>query len=757
MHVRRVAPYGFPLRVRVQRPWSQIREITEKRRAAAQVLLQALLAKLPEGVRSADAIVECKAGELLKALSDDLEVASQLRDPAAALEQALLYLHETEVLILDKGRTVFRSAMTLKVLEREGGSRFLKEDYAQLERHYGERNFQIHVIHEYAKRGLRKVSDALALVAAYFSWNRDRFIKEHFAGRKELLDLATTAESYQKIVDALRHPVQQQLVQAREGVNRLVLAGPGSGKTKVIVHRAAYLLRVLRVPSESIIVLTFNRSAAVEVRQRLRALVGSDSAGVTVLTYHAIALRLIGMSPEKLGQADQELDFDGILRRAVDLLEGKVEAGIDPDDLRDRLLAGYRFILVDEYQDIDALQYDLVSALAGRTLKEGDTKLTIMAVGDDDQNIYSFRKTSVEFIQRFEADYAAHKSYLVENFRSTQHIISAANFVIQRAPARMKIDSPIRINHTRSGVAAGGRWEQLDPVGRGRVQLVCSPGDRNVQAQLVMEELLRLRKLDPNADWSDFAILARTHATLEPIRAYCELNGISYRTGDRGGRLSAIQTREGHRTLGALRARATRLVRSGALRRWLAGLAADEPENPWLADLRDCAADLESAVDGAPIPRAEAIDWLYESAGETAREAPGCLNLLTAHGAKGREFGHVVVLDGADWRSDEPDERRLLYVAMTRAKETLTLFQATKRGNPLLAGLDDLEALRRVEPKVVPLPRPELERLHRELTLRDVDLGYAGTDKPPALPYIKRSLNSNTAICCVSRAGSFRI
>ena len=108
------------LRVRVQRPWSQIREITAKRRSVAQVLLQALLAKLPDGVRSADAIVECKAGELLQALDDDLDVKAQLRDPAVALEQALLYLHDTEVLILDKGRTVFRSAMTLRLLEREG-------------------------------------------------------------------------------------------------------------------------------------------------------------------------------------------------------------------------------------------------------------------------------------------------------------------------------------------------------------------------------------------------------------------------------------------------------------------------------------------------------------------------------------------------------------------------------------------------------------------------------------------------------------
>ena len=723
------------LRVRVQRPWSQIREIIAKRRSVAQVLLQALLAELPAGTRSADAIVECKAGELLRALANDLEVSTQLTDPAKALEHALLYLHDTEVLILDKGRTVFRSAMTLRLLERDGASRFLKEDFAPLERHYGERNFQIHVMHEYAKRGLQKVADALALVAAYFSWNRDRFIKEHFAGRKELLELATTAESYQKIVESLRHPIQQQLVQAREGVNRLVLAGPGAGKTKVIVHRVGYLLRVMRVPPESIIVLAFNRSAAVEVRQRIRALVGNDGAGVTVLTYHAMGLRLTGMSLGTLAQSDQAPDFDGVLRRAVDLLGGRVEAGTDPDELRERLLKGYRFILVDEYQDIDALQYDLVSALAGRTLKEGDTKLSIMAVGDDDQNIYSFRNTSIEFIRRFEADYAAAKSYLVENFRSTQHIISASNAVIQPLAGRMKVDAPIRINDTRSAAPAGGRWAQLDPVGQGCVQLIRTPQDPNVQTQLAMAELLRLRQLDPAADWSDFAILARTHASLEPVRAYCELNGIKYRTGERGGEggaLSATQTREAHRVLSALRRRAAHLVRSRALTRWLARLAAAEPENPWIADLRDCASDLESAVGGAAVPRADAIDWLYESAGSHARQAPGHLNLLTAHGAKGREFAHVLVLDAGDWPADQPDERRLLYVAMTRAKATLTLFQAARRGNPMLAGLDELEAVRRVEPKVVPLPLPELNRLHRALTLADVDLGFAGRRDPSA-------------------------
>src|ERR1700675_1830841 len=115
-----------------------------------------------------------------------------------------------------------------------------------------------------------------------------------------------------------------------------------------------------------------------------------------------------------------------------------------------------------------------------------------MAVGDDDQNIYSVRNTSVEFIRRFEADYAAQKSYLVENFRSTQHIISAANFIIQRAPERMKVDYPIQINHTRSASPSGGRWEALDPVARGRVQLIRFPlperEGREVDPPLLPEE-----------------------------------------------------------------------------------------------------------------------------------------------------------------------------------------------------------------------------------------------------------------------------
>src|SRR5690606_26284146 len=98
-----------------------------------------------------------------------------------------------------------------------------------------------------------------------------RFVKEFFKGRTELLELATTDDSYRRIVDALRNPVQQELVKKPDRGNHLVLAGPGSGKTRVLVHRIAYLLRVRRIVGTRIIALAFNRSAAAELRRRLFA------------------------------------------------------------------------------------------------------------------------------------------------------------------------------------------------------------------------------------------------------------------------------------------------------------------------------------------------------------------------------------------------------------------------------------------------------------------------------------------------------
>ena len=121
----------------------------------------------------------------------------------------------------------------------------------------------------------------------------------------------------------------------------------------------------------------------------------------------------------------------------------------EADERRERLLAGFRWILVDEYQDIGPDQYELISALAGRTLEDEAGKLTLFAVGDDDQNIYAFNGTSVEFIRRFERDYGPKPTYLTANYRSTRHIVAAANAVIEPARERMKAGHAIRVDRAR--------------------------------------------------------------------------------------------------------------------------------------------------------------------------------------------------------------------------------------------------------------------------------------------------------------------
>jgi len=732
IHVRGMGPDS--LHITLHRPWGQIRTICERRRAVAQVVLRRLMRELPEGAREAGLIVECRAAELLHAIEDDLALHGVIRDPATALEHALLYMHENKVLDLDKGRSVFRSAMTIRVDPEGIKRRFLKDDYAPLEEFYRERTLQTHVMHEYAKLGLDDAAAAQALVTAYFTWPRKKFVREFFKGRKDLYELATTEESFHRIVNDLRHPVQQALVEKPEVGNHLILAGPGSGKTRVIVHRIAYLVRVRRVAAQRIIALAFNRVAAVELRRRLEALVGEDARGVTVMTYHAMALRLTGTSLSVASQAGREIDFSKLLADAVALLEGDGGAGGEADDVRDRLLQGYEYIFVDEYQDIDEQQYALVSALAGRKRAEPDSKLSIMAVGDDDQNIYTFKGASVEFIRRFQADYAGEVTYLVENFRSTQNIIAAANHVIQRGTDRMKIDHPIRIDADRAKDPPGGRWSDVDGATQGQVKLVSAPVNANCQAQLVLDEIARIRALDPTLPLSEIAVLARTHRTLEPVRAACDLLGVRSQmltVEANASRVPLMQSREGWRAAQLLRRRRSRLVRVRATIRWATARRRNEPANPYWEDIHACLEDFATSARASRTPATELLEALYEAGTEARRGGQrGAVKLLTAHGAKGLEFAHVIIMDCADWRWNGDDERRLLYVAMTRARDSLVLMRAEDGRNACLADMASVSGVMHVVPEARPFPRPELDKRYVALGPAEVDLGFAGRRLP---------------------------
>nr|WP_298131875.1 DNA helicase II [uncultured Pseudoxanthomonas sp.] len=295
------------------------------------------------------------------------------------------------------------------------------------------------------------------------------------------------------------NPAQRDAVSAEPG-HYLVLAGAGSGKTRVLTHRIAWLNEVHGVPTHGILAVTFTNKAAGEMRARADVQLRNGSRGMWIGTFHGLAHRLLRLhwQEAKLPETFQVLDSDDQQRlvkrvvQAMELDEGKYppkqltwwineqkDEGRRPEhiqpapnddwlDVRRQVYAGYqercdraglvdfaelllrahevlrdtpallahyrtrfRQILVDEFQDTNAIQYAFVRVLAGDTGH-------VFVVGDDDQSIYGWRGAKVENMQQFLRDYPAARTIRLEqNYRSSANILGAANAVIAHNPGRI--------------------------------------------------------------------------------------------------------------------------------------------------------------------------------------------------------------------------------------------------------------------------------------------------------------------------------
>ena len=714
--------------ITLNRNWRDLDITAQRRRNAAAALLRHLIACLPKGSRGVDLLAETTMGKLLAALDADMLLKAEVKNPQKCLEHALMWLHEQEIIRLNRGLSVFRSAMTIR-LEDDWKKQFQQPDFEPLNLHYKEQVTQIHVMAEYVKLGLEKMADALRMTMDYFSLKQEDFMHRWLPGREKELERQTTPESWQKIVEALGAKDQRDIVaDNRETLNMLVLAGPGSGKTRVLVHRIAYLVRVKRENPRGIVALAYNRHAAAQIRQRLYDLIGDDARGVTVLTLHALAMRLVGASFADRASTSDE-DFKKILLDATALLRGDGLLPEEADMQRDRLLAGFRWILVDEYQDIGQEEYGLISALAGRARTDEDGKINLFAVGDDDQNIYGFKGASIEFIRRFETDYQAKPFYLIDNYRSSSHIIAAANALIAPATDRMKATHPIRINKKREKYPPGGDWLARDTVAQGRVQILPAGENSLSQAMVVMAELERLAARDPNWNWASCAVIAREWGLLNPVRSYCEWRGIPVQFAKEGS-LPFWKLRETQALIEWSKQSGQRLIDAKRINDFLA----DKSANPAWDMLREAVNEYALETEEAELPLAHFVDWLAEWGRDARRRQTGLL-LVTAHSAKGLEFDHVAVLDGG-WQAmageDVDAVRRLYYVAMTRARQTLALAHMSNR-SPLLDVLPDAACLLRRTTTRLTEPPPELERQYDHPDLKKIDLGFAGRFSPDNL------------------------
>lgn len=710
----------------VRRPWDKTVLLAEKRRRIADVLLKTIMAKIPsEQSPRADLQVHFSFEELESALNIDLELRQDITDMHAAIERGLMYLHEQQVIILQGGLSIFRQAMRISVNQDMKGQRYSNPFYEPLQHHYHERIFQVHVMNEYARKGLEKIQEALTLVAAYFAMDKATFITRFLGGRTEMLDRATTARTFEKMVTDLRNPEQIAVVTAPRNKNMLILAGPGSGKTRCVVHRCAYLLKIERVAPRRILLCCYNRSAAVEMRRRLLELAGPQARNVTVATYHGLAMRLLGRSFRD--QSGDMPNFEQLIADATALLRGESEqTDLQADDVRERLLSGYEFILVDEYQDIDQAQYDLISALAGRTEADPDRKLAILAVGDDDQNIYTFRGANTQFIRQFKEDYRANTFHLTANYRATAYLIAASNAVIAANSDRMKVGREIHIDQDRQLNPPGGLFGQQDKIGRGKV-LMHRLDQKNDLVQVVLDELYRLRKL--GVEESQIAILSRNHRELNLIRGAAEANERPINWSIELENYPPLhRTREIHSFILQLKERPRSIIRINTLIK----LAESVPDNTWGRLLKSMLTDFEDERGNSECAIEEVIDYIYEACADMHRSrlnSEGVV-LSTIHHAKGTEYDHVLLIPDRRPPSirKREDERRLLYVGMTRARQTLSVFFPAK--HPFLQEFHG-SAFKELTPDPAACPLPDESAYeYATLGLNALNIGYAGHFSP---------------------------
>jgi ATP-dependent DNA helicase RecQ len=704
--------------VRLQRSWQVLSRTAEIRRRGAELLLRHLEGLVAKGVRGKDIRVETTIGKLQGAIVADVFLKNSIRDETKLLNRSLMWLHEQGIITLGRGLTIFRPALTVHL--RPGGGQFTQKDFSPLEEHYSEQTIQTHIMAAYATRGLSSMQEAETLATDYFKLEKETFLKRWMLDRTGELRRQTTPDSWRKIVEVLGSSIQSRIVaDDREQTNVLVLAGPGSGKTRVLVHRIAYLVRIRREDPRGILVLTYNRHAAVEIRKRLKDLIGNDAFGVTVSTCHALAMRLVGASFAGQVDAGTEPDFDKVVVEATSLLRGDGLSKEEAEALRETLIEGYRWILVDEYQDIGPEEYGLIAAVAGRSIDDQEQRLSLFAVGDDDQNIYAFAGASIEFIRRFEEDYNARPTYLVENYRSTAVIVAAANAVIATATDRMKVGHDIVINRARAKAPQGGDLSELDPVAQGRVQFLGASFE--TQATTAVDELVRLSRLLPDWSWSRAAIIAREWRLLEQVQSYCLALDIPVQLA--GETIPPFwRLREVKAFLAFIRAETTSMLTTAQMRAFIEG----QPKNRWWALLTDAIADLSLELDGQAAPVSELVEMLAEWARDARQEQRG-LMLLTAHRAKGLEFDDVIILDGGWDRSsrgeDRDASRRLFYVAMTRARRSLAIMTA-RASHPIVeAGGKDL-----LKRKAVPNDQQTADCTQRYQLIEPhmVDLSWAG-------------------------------
>lgn len=344
------------------------------------------------------------------------------------VEEALLYLSKIGVLKLEGGFLVLYNAMNIRRI-KDNKSRYKVDDYRLLDAFYKQKIQQVHIVGEYANLMVKDYNAALQFVQDYFQMDYRRFIAKYFRGERfDEIQRNLTPKKYERLFGSLS-PRQMEIISDKESRCIVVAAGPGSGKTRVLVHKLASLLQLEDVKHEQLLMLTFSRAAATEFKQRLIELIGNAAYFVEIKTFHSYCFDLLG----RIGNLE---DVQDIVARAAKMIE---QGDVEPNKI------GKTVLVIDEAQDMAADEYALVTALMAR-----NEEMRVIAVGDDDQNIYEFRGSRSDYMFQLAQRSDARFIEMTDNFRSARHPVAFANEFVQSISGRMK-QTPITSMRDETG------------------------------------------------------------------------------------------------------------------------------------------------------------------------------------------------------------------------------------------------------------------------------------------------------------------
>jgi ATP-dependent DNA helicase RecQ len=644
-----------------------LKQRIEKRHELASFIINYLYTKVENSASDKDSLVEFSVYEL----KSNYELPSNLFvrkcDPAE-IEDALFFLSRIEAIKIEGGFLVVYNRLTIERLELNNKIQYKNDDYAKLSSFYDNRVQQIHIVGEYAKKMVYNYDEALKFVNDYFQLNTSSFLTRYFPGsRQNDIKRNITPAKYRQLFGTLTAE-QRRIIDDRDSRYVVVAAGPGSGKTRVLVHKLAALALMEDVKTDQMLMLTFSRAAASEFKRKLMLLIGTVAYYIDVKTFHSYCFDLLGQvgSIEKSG--------DVIQHATEKIRSGEVEQSHITKSV----------LVIDEAQDMDVGDFELVKALM-----EQNEEMRVIAVGDDDQNIYAFRNADSKYMRAI-ANGGGVVYELVRNFRSASNLVDFSNQFVTRLSSRLKVN-PIEADKSENGFVKIINYKSTNLV-QPLVDSVAKTGLKGTTCVL-------------------------THTNQEAAHVAALLNHM-------GSKARLIQSNDGFNLYNLEEVR----FFIDNVNRHSESIISDEV---WASARREVEKQYHKsenlsvvfnllrdfqATCGHKKYKSDLEVFIKESKLEDFYETESdIISVSTIHKAKGREFDNVfLLLNNVSAHTDE--QLRELYVAITRAKANLYIHTNGRQFDGIsCANLDTIEDSREYA-----LPN----ELTVSLTLRDAILDH---------------------------------